>query len=68
MNEVLCALCREPIANLGDAYREVHGWEHKRNAGGANQITLRRELAGRAHPGCVRQAVAGVPVTQGRLL
>jgi len=56
-------------ADATGTYAEVIGWSRRRDAGGSNQVSLRRESGRYAHDYCVRLAVLGVdPANQGSLL
>jgi hypothetical protein len=67
---IQCVFCGRPVApRAEDTYREQQGWSVNRSAGGANQLSLRRETGRYAHGACIRLAVRGVdPRDQGVML
>jgi len=59
MDELATMPCHFCGAPSGGEWSEVRGWTHRRSAGGANQITQRRETGRWACKLCGRDLQAG---------
>lgn len=53
MVDIYCDVCGKPVTPRAPNYRKVEGWEQVRKSGGANAISLRKELGVWAHHGCL---------------
>ena len=58
--EILCDICGLPVAAGSPNYRKITGWEQVRKGGGANAITMRREVGVWAHYTCIDIAKSGL--------
>jgi hypothetical protein len=64
---IRCKFCGKPLdpdSRVETVYQRVYGWEKKREAGGANQITLREPQQEWAHASCIDRMVHGIGVSQ----
>lgn len=70
MDRILCPFCDEPVEpSATGTYMEQAGWSKRRDAGGSNQVSLRKETGRYAHGKCVQSAVRGIdPKNQGVML
>lgn len=65
---VSCHFCGEAIrTEARTTYRHIEGWEQPRSAGGANQITLRKQKDEYACDDCIASIKAGRHPAQAEL-
>lgn len=57
---IYCDVCGRTVTPRAPNYRQITGWEQVRKGGGANAITLRKEIGIWAHHGCIDVRKAGL--------